>query len=58
MKTKSFSKKLTLNKQTVTNLREQQMDKIKGGLDSKHASCFETCFVYTNPCWSCPVICL
>jgi natural product precursor len=61
MKTKTFSKKLTLNKQTVTNLEEQQLDKIKGGLDSIHASCFlscaETCNVRTYPCWSCPVNC-
>ena len=57
MKTKSFSKKLALNKQTVTNLEEQQLDKIKGGLDSIHASCFATCLVQTRPCWSCPIPC-
>lgn len=57
MKTKSLGKKLTLNKETVTNLREKQMDKIKGGLDSKAASCWETCLVRTNPCFSCPNVC-
>ncbi|HLP47275.1 MAG TPA: class I lanthipeptide [Candidatus Kapabacteria bacterium] len=31
MKTKNFKKKLTLNKQTLTNLDQLSMQKLKGG---------------------------
>jgi len=31
MKTKAFNKRLELNKTTVANLEDRQMDKVKGG---------------------------
>jgi hypothetical protein len=35
MKTKIFDKKLNLNKQTIADLKDGQMNKIKGGVNTK-----------------------
>ncbi len=52
MKTKKIDKKLVLNKMTIANLRELQMDKIHGGGPSEWGTC-NTCIYPTNPCWTC-----
>jgi hypothetical protein len=52
MKTKKFEKKFTLNKKTIANLSNEQMDHVKGGCASKpgETSChtyhctINTCF--------------
>ena len=57
MKTKKFNKKLSLNKQTITNLGNDDMSRANAGKDDEKtvSIIFEiTC----NPsCTSCPVPC-
>lgn len=43
MKTKNFSKKLTLNKETIAQLRDEQLDEIRGGKPTNANTCY-TCF--------------
>ena len=55
MTKKSFMKKLSLNKLTITNLENRAMDFARGG---RTVTCWETCLpkcdtYYT--CWGCPV---
>lgn len=41
MKAKKFDKKLSLNKETVSNLTDDQLDSVRGGTD---ATCvYQTC---------------
>jgi natural product precursor len=42
MKTKSFGKKLALNKKTVANLENKEMQRIYGGATEK-TICFSAC---------------
>ena len=59
MKTKSFSKKLTLNKKTIANLRNDEMNGVHGGLrpctridPTCERACLtdETCWPYSCSC--------
>lgn len=56
MKTKNFTKKLILNKTTVSNLEKMQMNDIRGGwtLNTCAYTCPE-CDTYRT-CGYCPVI--
>jgi len=63
MKTKKFNKKLSLNKQTITNLGNDDMSRANAGKDDEKTvsiifefTCLNTCTC--NPsCTSCPVPC-
>jgi natural product precursor len=54
MKTKSFGKKLVLNKSTISNLDHSEMKGIKGGTVPSWTWCWETCNCWTAGCptWS------
>ena len=52
MKTKKFAKKLTLNKNTIANLSNGQLVKIKGGVADTEHLCVPS-FTLTN-CDECP----
>ena len=43
MKKKTFMKKLSLNKVTVTNLENQAMDSVHGGIYTMWKTCWQTC---------------
>ena len=51
MKTKKFGKKLTLNKQTISNFNQDAMRAIRGGTD---LSCVIECTKTENPYNTCP----
>lgn len=57
MKVKKFSKKLSLNKSTVTHLDESRMKDVKGGYEVKLTleyctlSCSCTCTYTLDGCW-------
>lgn len=57
MKTKKFSKKLVLRKNTIVNLDDSQMDHLRGGLTGEN--CTEggiTCTCYETYKWeNCPL---
>ena len=50
MKKKKILAKLTLNKETIANLRNGTMSGIKGGEDTME-SCYEPTY-----CWGCPTL--
>jgi hypothetical protein len=45
MKTKKFSKKLVVNKTTISNLNQEQLNDVKGGVYTQFPSCNPTCSV-------------
>jgi len=49
MKTKKIGKKLQLNKATVSDLKNDELKKIKGGFTDTCIAC-ETCTTCLNPC--------
>jgi natural product precursor len=53
MKTKKFNKKLALNKNTIANLRSQDMNSAKGGIftDDTCDSCYPPTY-----CLGCPTL--
>lgn len=53
MKTKTFSKKLTLNKKTVADLRKKEMGKVHGGHDSSPSCPLATACKCTRPGMPC-----
>jgi hypothetical protein len=59
MKTKKFAKKLTLNKKTIANLGNEQLNQVKGGCASKpgETSCQTFTRIITCTCLlNCPDI--
>jgi len=55
MKQKRFDKRLVLNKKTVSNLTENQMEQVKGGVyktDPDFCRTDLTCTIFTNQ--ACP----
>jgi putative component of toxin-antitoxin plasmid stabilization module len=66
MKSKKFNKRITLHKQTVANLNNDNMSKVKGGLLTIRITCGEDCNTYftcedatvCGACWTLnPTIC-
>jgi natural product precursor len=53
MKTKKLSKKLTLNKATISNLNDDQLNQAKGGEIWTEGYCTETCNTAVTLC-DCP----
>jgi hypothetical protein len=56
MKTKKFSKKLSLNKKTIAHLNDAHMTEVKGGEDTGQTGCI-LCAV-THTCQTCPTKCI
>jgi natural product precursor len=56
MKKESYSKKLSLNKATISNLDQSGMNQIKGGVDTVLSACITNypprCDSIENPCIS------
>jgi hypothetical protein len=52
MKTKRFEKKLNINKKTISDLNNQSMNSVRGGLLYTHDECFSgtDCYQTQNPC--------
>lgn len=58
MKTKSFHKKLSLNKNTVVNLDNNDMDKLKGGETTLTCgACGTLVSCYPTHCKTCMTLC-
>ena len=62
MKTKTFIKKLNLNKQTVAALENEQMNKVKGGIDTVNRTlcvtkCISGCETVTCCIYSVCIFC-
>lgn len=56
MKQKKINKKLTLNKETISNIDADQLNDVKGGLSMGSICCPDTytCPPYTvDPPWNC-----
>jgi hypothetical protein len=50
---KKINKKLVLNKETIADLKADEMKAVQGGVSMGHPSCFETgCCPLTE--WTCP----
>jgi natural product precursor len=50
MKSKKFEKKLTLNKKTIANLKNEEMKKLQGGI-------WKSMRITACTCGSCPIPC-
>lgn len=53
MKSKSFTKKLTLNKSTITTLEQSEQKEVKGGYWYTRMN--ETCKTWHPVCWTQPI---
>lgn len=53
MKIKKLARKLSLNKETISNLNSMEMESIKGGSDSTPDTIWDTQCA-SNTCMSCP----
>lgn len=51
MKTKHLTKKLYLNKVTLSNLANRTMDSVRGGITAR--TCWETCYPKCNTVYTC-----
>jgi len=50
MRTKKITRKLTLNKQTISNLKDDEMTKLKGGATVALTECRTVCITNCRPC--------
>lgn len=50
MKTKTLTKKLVVNKNTVANLEDKEMNQVQGGVLSIKICTFATNSCVSNPC--------
>jgi hypothetical protein len=53
MKVKNAPRKLSLNKRTITNLRDIELDSIKGGKETTYGDSCGTCWKHCNSVISC-----
>ncbi|MGD2086994.1 MAG: class I lanthipeptide [Candidatus Aminicenantes bacterium] len=54
MKSKTFNKKLVLNKKTNANLKNEEMTPLKGGRETiPHTLCIQNPASYCHPCLPC-----
>ena len=56
MKTKELSKKLTLNKETISLLNDKQLDVVRGGKPTNGNTC-DTCLTYCGDSIVVPCVC-
>ena len=54
MKTKKFSKKLTLNKKTIANLKDKEMKEVNGGATNPSDNPYVCCIPKTTTPPLCP----
>lgn len=57
MKSKKFSKKLSLQKATISNLNENGMNQIKGGLVTQPLTACDVTYCNTMDCTKLVIVC-
>jgi hypothetical protein len=56
MKSKKFSKKISINKKTIAHLNDKHLDTIRGGAPTKGNTC-ASCFTYCGDSIIEPCVC-